>query len=178
MSDSTGPYAADFELDGPPEAEFNPGIARRMAHKTVAAGALIRDPAGRLLFVVPNYKPFLDIPGGIVEPGESPSAACAREVAEEIGLELTPGRLLVVDWTPGRGPWSDQVQFVFDGGVLDPAAVIRPAANELTGFRWATLEEARPDLRPSVHRRFALASRAISAGQTFHAEFGHLLSPA
>ncbi|MEV6928184.1 NUDIX hydrolase [Dactylosporangium sp. NPDC051485] len=170
-------FSEDFALDGEPEREFNPGIARRMAHKTVAAGALIRDPAGRVLFVVPNYKPYLDIPGGIVEAGEPPSAACAREVREEIGLDRPAGRLLLVDWTPGRGPWSDQVQFVFDGGVLDPAGLaLTPAADELTGLRWATLEEARPDLRPSAFRRLSLASTAAETGQTLHAEFGHLLS--
>jgi ADP-ribose pyrophosphatase YjhB (NUDIX family) len=173
-------FSADLELDGEPEREFHPGIARRMAHKTVAAGALIRDPAGRVLFVVPNYKPFLDIPGGIVESGEAPSAACAREVGEELGLELPVGRLLVVDWTPGRGPWSDQVQFVFDGGVLDPdddAVTIRPAADELTGFRWATLDEARGELRASVFRRLGHALTAAASGRTLHAEFGHLLNP-
>ncbi|WP_432832492.1 NUDIX domain-containing protein [Dactylosporangium sp. CA-092794] len=169
-------FSADFELDGEPEREFHPGIAKRMAHKTVASGALIRDPAGRVLFVVPNYKPYLDIPGGIVEPGEPPSAACAREVAEEVGLELRIGPLLLVDWTPGRGPWSDQVQFVFDGGVLAPGAAIRPAGDELTGYRWATLEEARPDLRASLYRRLTLASKAVLLGYPLHAEFGHLLS--
>jgi ADP-ribose pyrophosphatase YjhB (NUDIX family) len=170
-------FSTDFELDGDPEREFHPGIAKRMAHKAVASGALIRDPAGRILFVVPNYKPYLDIPGGIVEPGEPPSAACAREVAEEVGLDLRVGRLLLVDWTPGRGPWSDQVQFVFDGGVLEPSATIRPAADELTGFRWATLAEAARQLRASVHRRLSLAMRAAATDATLHAEFGHLLSP-
>src|SRR4051812_2513197 len=106
-------FADDFALDGPFEPEFNAGIARRLPHKTVASGALIRDEAGRFLFVVPNYKPFLDIPGGIVGPGEPPPRACAREVAEEIGLDLPVGPLLVIDWTPGRGPWSDQLQFIF-----------------------------------------------------------------
>lgn len=175
--DMAGDIAGDIALEGEPEPEFHPGIARRMAHKTVAAGALIRDPAGRILFVVPNYKPFLDIPGGIVEAGEPPSAACAREVAEEVGLDLRIGRLLVVDWTPGRGPWSDQVQFVFDGGVLDPAAVIRPAADELTGFRWATPAEAAAQLRPSMYRRLSLALTAVETGRTLHAEFGRLLDP-
>ena len=171
-------FSADFELDGEPEREFHAGVAKRMAHKTVAAGALIRDPTGRILFVVPNYKPYLDIPGGIVEPGEPPSAACAREVAEEIGLTRPVGRLLVVDWTPGRGPWSDQIQFIFDGGTLTDATSVRPAADELTGFRWATLSDARADLRASVYRRLALASKALETGRQLHAEFGHLLSEA
>ena len=163
--------ASFFEAEGPPEAEFHPGIARRMAHKTVAAGALIRDPADRILFVVPNYKPYLDLPGGIVEPGEPPSAACRREVLEELGLDLPTGRLLVVDWTPGRGPWSDQVQFVFDGGVLDPALGLQPAADELTGIQWLPLAAA--NIRASLHRRLSLALTALTTGTPIHAEMGH-----
>ncbi|WP_327007751.1 NUDIX hydrolase [Dactylosporangium sp. NBC_01737] len=163
--------AAFFADEGPPEAEFHPGVARRMAHKTVAAGALIRDPTDRILFVVPNYKPYLDLPGGIVEPGEPPSAACRREVLEELGVDLPTGRLLVVDWTPGRGPWSDQVQFVFDGGVLDPALPVRPAADELTGIRWLPLHAA--EIRASLRRRLSLALTALTTGTPIHAEMGH-----
>jgi hypothetical protein len=62
----------DLLAEGEPEKEFDPGIAARVARKRVAAGALIRDDDGRILFVEPNYKPVLDIPGGIAENGESP----------------------------------------------------------------------------------------------------------
>ncbi|WP_238008278.1 NUDIX hydrolase [Dactylosporangium sp. AC04546] len=169
-------FSNDFALEGEPEHEFHPGIARRMAHKTVASGALIRDPDGRILFVVPNYKPYLDLPGGIVETGEAPSAGCRREVREEVGLDLPIDRLLVVDWTPGRGPWSDQVQFVFDGGIVPVDTPLRPQESELTGVRWAHLSEA--DLRPSLRRRLELALRAIESDRTLHAEFGHLINGA
>jgi ADP-ribose pyrophosphatase YjhB (NUDIX family) len=168
-------FEDDLAAEGEPEAEFIPGIAKRMPHKTVAAGVLIRDSDDRVLFVVPNYKPYLDIPGGIVEAGEPPSEAARREVAEEVGLELSVGRLLVVDWSPGRGVWSDQIQFVFDGGVMEPGVEIRPAADELTGFRWLRPEEAENELRPSLYRRIALAMDATNAGHTIHAEFGHRL---
>jgi ADP-ribose pyrophosphatase YjhB (NUDIX family) len=168
-------FEDDLAAEGEPEAEFIPGIARRMPHKTVAAGVLIRDPDDRVLFVIPNYKPYLDIPGGIVEAGEPPSRAARREVAEEIGLELNIGRLLVVDWSPGRGVWSDQIQFVFDGGVVAPRVEIRPAADELTGFRWLAPEQAKNDLRPSLYRRITLALKATKAGHTIHAEFGRTI---
>ena len=55
-----------------------------MATPRVAAGALIRNPAGQILLVKPTYKDGWDIPGGYVEPGESPGAACLRELKEEI----------------------------------------------------------------------------------------------
>ena len=35
-----------------------------------------------------------EFPGGKVEPGESPSAALAREIAEELGLHITVGQVL------------------------------------------------------------------------------------
>ncbi|GAA2601009.1 NUDIX hydrolase [Dactylosporangium fulvum] len=167
-------FSEDFELEGEPEREFHPGIAKRMAHKTVAAGAVIRDPDNRILFVVPNYKPYLDLPGGIVETGEPPSEACRREVLEEVGLDLSIRRLLVVDWTPGRGPWSDQVQFVFDGGVILAGTQLRPQASELTGVRWSSLADAH--LRASLRRRLSLALTALETGVVLHAEFGHLLN--
>lgn len=46
-----------------------------MATPRVAAGVLIRDAAGRILLVKPTYKDGWEIPGGYVEPDESPAAA-------------------------------------------------------------------------------------------------------
>jgi 8-oxo-dGTP diphosphatase len=51
-------------MTSPPEPTF--------VRPRVAAGVLLLDEAGRVLLVVPSYKDFLDLPGGCVEPGESP----------------------------------------------------------------------------------------------------------
>src|SRR2546427_4897446 len=58
-----------------------------MATPRIAAGVLFRDPDGRVLLVKPTYKAGWDIPGGYVEPGESPKQAALREVREELGIE-------------------------------------------------------------------------------------------
>ncbi|MFC7641019.1 NUDIX domain-containing protein [Streptosporangium lutulentum] len=42
----------------------------------MAAGALIRDAVGAVLLVDPTYKPQWEVPGGSVDAGESPLAAC------------------------------------------------------------------------------------------------------
>ena len=78
---------------------------------------LFRDGSGRVLLVRPTYKDGWDIPGGYVEPGESPKQAAAREVKEELGLTPTIGRLLVVDWAPHPDE-GDKLLFIFDGGSL------------------------------------------------------------
>ena len=65
----------------------------------MAAGVLFRSADGRVLLVEPSYKPNWEIPGGAVEADESPWDGAARELAEELGLRLPVGRLLVVDGT-------------------------------------------------------------------------------
>ncbi|MGW4399566.1 NUDIX domain-containing protein [Amycolatopsis nivea] len=170
-------FARDLRDEGEPEAEFNPGIAERFPRKNAAAGALVRDEHGRILFVCPTYKPFLEIPGGLVEDGESPLAACRREVREELGIDVPVGRLLVVDWLPAHGVWRDSLQFVFDGGVLsrEQIGAIRLAADEVSRFEFLGLEAAQPQLRPSKARRIALAHQAFLDGETVYGEFGRRL---
>lgn len=170
-------FAADVELEGPPEVEFNPGIASRIPAKGSAGGALVRNTSGQVLFVVPVYKPFLDIPGGIADGNESPKAACQREVTEEIGPGIEIGRLLVVDWIPRNGVWRDSHQFVFDGGVLsdDQVATLRAYDEELSGVRFLSLEDAAPRIHPSLLRRLQLAVQASESGTTIYAEFGRVV---
>ncbi|MGI5506191.1 NUDIX domain-containing protein [Lentzea sp. CA-135723] len=162
-------FAADVLDEGPAELEFVPGVASNRPTKTCAGGALIRDSTGRVLFVVPTYKAVLDIPGGMTEDDESPKAAAVREIQEELGVALSLGGLLVVDWTPRNGVWRDCHQFVFDGGVLDDAQAHDP---ELEGVVYLTLDEARDRIYPSLHRRLTLAVAAQESGSTRYAEFG------
>ena len=53
-----------------------------------SAGAAFFDASGRILLVDPTYKPGWNLPGGAVDDGETPRAACVREVAEELGLPI------------------------------------------------------------------------------------------
>ena len=164
----------DLLAEGEPEQEFHPGIAARLPRKTVAGGALIRDEAGRILFLEPTYKPTLDIPGGIAEYDESPYDACCREVQEEIGLTLEIGPLLVVDWVPALGVWSDALAFVFDGGVLDQSTIdeLKIDPVEARGHEFLTLAEATPRLRPSMARRLARAQQSLTTGTPSYTNFG------
>ncbi len=142
--------------------------------KRMAAGMLFSDPDGRVLFVQPTYKPQWEIPGGVVEADESPYAAAAREVAEELGLSVAPGRLLVVDWAPARPGVVDGLIVIFDGGVLsaDEVARITVPADELAGFAFCTVDEARPLLTDRNVRRVAAALRACEDGTVAYLDNG------
>lgn len=88
-----------------------------MATPRVAAGVIFRDDNGRVLLVKPTYKDSWDLPGGYVEPGESPRAAAIREVYEELGIQPEIGGLVLVDWAPHPNE-GDKLLFLFDGGKL------------------------------------------------------------
>ena len=63
-------------------------------------GAVIHDPAGRLLLIRRGHDPhrgLWSLPGGRIEAGESPEQAVVREVREETGLEVVPGRPVAGD---------------------------------------------------------------------------------
>ncbi|OHB66124.1 MAG: hypothetical protein A2Y76_03615 [Planctomycetes bacterium RBG_13_60_9] len=62
-----------------------------------AVAGLIRDEQGRLLITVRGREPGKgkwDLPGGFADPGESAEDALAREIREEVGLEVTAMRYL------------------------------------------------------------------------------------
>lgn len=69
----------------------------RFATPRMAAGAVFVDDQDRILLVHKIYSNSWDIPGGYVDIGESPAAACRRELREELDLDREPQRLLVVD---------------------------------------------------------------------------------
>lgn len=166
--------ADDLLAEGEPEKEFNPGIASRLPRKTTAGGVLFYDGNDRILMVEPVYKPTWDIPGGVANENESPLEACRREVREEMKLDIEPGALLVVDWVPGQGVWHDGLMFIFDGGILSSEQLdsVSLQADELSSYKFVTLEEASEHVRPSLARRLAAAMDARKAGVPVYLEFG------
>jgi len=142
-----------------------------LARVRVAAGVLFRDAEGRVLLVRPTYKPGWEIPGGSVEPDESPLAAARREIMEELGTAFPIGRLLAVDWVPPAPPWDGGLMFLFDGGPLttDQIAAIRLPPDELDGYLFAGPDELAGLLTPRVARRL---SRSLTTSGALYLESG------
>jgi len=70
---------------------------------TLGVSAVATDAQGRVLLVRHTYRqPAWDLPSGLVERGEQPDAAVARELMEELGLVATVGPLLHADRRPHR----------------------------------------------------------------------------
>ena len=96
---------------------------RRVA---LGAACAVFDREGRVLLVHHTYGRLnWELPGGLVEPGESPDDGARRELLEETGLNLELDRLTGVYDEPDHdlGP---ALHFVFRFGWRDE---LRPAAS-------------------------------------------------
>ena len=127
-----------------------------------SAGAMIFDPAGRLLILKPIYKSGWTIPGGVMEVGETPWAACQREVREECGLTVEHGRLACVDFRPPRHGQPGGLRFLFDCGALpeESFAALVLQLGEISKYRIESLPAALDRLRKPIRRRVTAAIRS------------------
>lgn len=109
------------------------------------------------------------LPGGRMEPGESATEACTREIWEETGLKVEPTRLIGIYTTPHRitlYPGDNRVQFV---ALLFEACVTggQPGlSNETTAFGYFTPAEiATLDLME--HHRIRIEDAFTGQTETF-----------
>jgi RimJ/RimL family protein N-acetyltransferase/8-oxo-dGTP pyrophosphatase MutT (NUDIX family) len=137
---------ARLRSDPPPTtAEGFRGVLNAMLPlKRVISQGLIRNADGDVLLCELTYKREWDLPGGVVDPHESPGSAVAREIREELGLTLPNLGLRLVNWLPPWRGWDDAVLFVFDLGVhprdlVDDLVLER---REIRAVHWCTLEQA------------------------------------
>jgi 8-oxo-dGTP pyrophosphatase MutT (NUDIX family) len=119
-----------------------------------AVRAVVFDGGGRVLLVrfVFDDGPLWALPGGGIDPGESPDDAVRRELYEEIGLvdvEVGPRVWERTHVHPFAG-FDGQHETVFlvhadagTGAVVPGFSVDELAAEGLTGSRWWTLDELR-----------------------------------
>jgi 8-oxo-dGTP diphosphatase len=142
----------------------------------VGAGALITDRANEILLVKPTYKPGWEIPGGSMEQQEYPRETVRRELVEELGFAIEPGRVLVVDFSlahPERPRPS--IMYVFDGGTVGAReqAEIRLPVNELSEHRFVPADDLDGFVRGRLARRLRAALIQREAGGVAELENGY-----
>ncbi|RDI46200.1 NUDIX domain-containing protein [Nocardia mexicana] len=148
-----------------------PDADERFARARLAAGALFVR-GNRILLVHKTYGNGWDIPGGYVEPGESPAEACRREVNEELGIDLPPQRLLVHDWAPNPGE-GDKILYVFHCGELAARETeIVLQADELDMWRWVPVDDLDEYVVARLARRLRNAYATHASSGTRYLERG------
>jgi 8-oxo-dGTP pyrophosphatase MutT (NUDIX family) len=140
--------------------------------KRAIAQGVLRDSAGRVLLCELTYKAEWDLPGGVVDPFESPATCVAREVREELGIHVEVQSLLAVNWLPPWRGWSDATVFVFDLGRADDDLLTRTTLErrEIRSLHFAGEEEWEARVAPYNQRLLAFLS--AHAGPTAYLEDG------
>ncbi|RDH77835.1 (deoxy)nucleoside triphosphate pyrophosphohydrolase [Mycolicibacterium moriokaense] len=106
-----------------------------MPNQIVVAGALI---AGTTLLVAQRDRPaelagLWELPGGKVAPGESDADGLARELLEELGVEVSVGERLGADVALNETMTLRAYRVVQTGGTLRP--------NDHRALQWVTVDE-------------------------------------
>lgn len=94
-----------------------------LPRKRVISQGILRDEHGRVLLCELTYKREWDLPGGVVEPNESPADGLLREIHEELGVAAEIKGLITVNWLPAWRGWDDACVLVFDLGTVDSGMV-------------------------------------------------------
>ncbi len=140
--------------------------------KRAIAQGVLRDSEGRVLLCELTYKAEWDLPGGVVDPSESPAQCVVREVREELAIDVQVRGLLAVNWLPPWRGWTDATVFVFDLGVADDDLIARTTLErrEIRSLHFAGEEEWEERVAPYNQR--LLAFLATHAGPTAYLEDG------
>jgi 8-oxo-dGTP pyrophosphatase MutT (NUDIX family) len=131
----------------------------RLPTKRAISQGVLRNAAGEVLFCQLTYKREWDLPGGVVDPSESPATCLVREVSEELGVDVVVHRLLAVNWLPPWRGWDDAVLFLFDlgtvpDGFLDRASLL---PREIRAVHWRRPADAAAHLAPYTARMLEVA---------------------
>ena len=118
----------------------------------VTAAARVPDPDGRIALVKTAWSDGWLLPGGAVEPDESPPTAAAREVHEETGLDAAIGDPVVVfeqSYVDAeRGAVAFEAEYVVyaarAAGRIPDVTGLGVSPDEIRASRW--FEAVPPDL--------------------------------
>ena len=128
-------------------SEYVRALRRKIGHDYLlmpCAGVLIRDDAGRVL-LVRHVEGRWQLPGGAIDPDESPAEAARRECLEEASVEVELGRIAGVFGGPeyrvtyANGDEVGVVSVVFEAEIV--SGTPRAGDDETQDVGWFAPEE-------------------------------------
>ncbi|MEV4810859.1 NUDIX hydrolase [Micromonospora avicenniae] len=135
-----------------------------------SVSAVVRNDVGELLLGKRTDDGRWSVVSGIVEPGEQPATAVAREVREETGLDVEPIRLSSVVSHPHTYPNGDRCEYLnlgFECRLLGGDARVNDDESE-------AVEWFAPDRLPELdaHARLVIEQALGGTGETFYLPAG------
>jgi len=134
---------------------------------------MVETPEGPRFLMVRQYRhgsdeASVEFPGGVVEPGEEPAAAAARELEEETGYRAAS--IVELGWTYPNPAFMDNRFRVFLARGCEPTGSPKPDEHELIDAILVPIEEVEASMGrpPYSHALMAaalfLARRELAAG--------------
>jgi 8-oxo-dGTP diphosphatase len=121
-------------------AGSRPGERARQFFELAQKALIVRD--GCVLFVrkheqAPDQGGRWELPGGRVETGEDLDAALCREIREEVGLDISPGRPLAM-WTWAAASGAQMISVIRQCEATDFTVSMsgQQASDHLSEFAW------------------------------------------
>lgn len=136
----------------------------------VSVAAALLDDRGRLLITQRRDVSRWEVPGGVLEAGETILSGLCREVREETGLEVEPEQLTGVYKNMALGVVALVFRCRVRGGELR-------LSDETRGFRWVTPEEVPGLLSDTFAVRLLDALHSPAAGPAVRAHDGQNMLP-
>lgn len=107
-------------------------------------GALVLHESGQILLVRSyKWKNLLSVPGGHIEVGERSEDAVRREVKEEVGLDVEPVKLLLIQQAIYPKNFTLHKHFIFlDYLCVSKSKEVKIDNREIQGYLWIEPQEA------------------------------------
>ncbi len=107
-------------------------------------GALVLHESGQILLVRSyKWKNLLSVPGGHIEVGEQSEDAVRREVKEEVGLDVEPVKLLLIQQAIYPKNFTLHKHFIFiDYLCISKSKEVKIDNREIQGYLWIEPQEA------------------------------------
>jgi 8-oxo-dGTP diphosphatase len=139
----------------------------RLPKKRLIAQGVLRSSDGDVLLCELTYKRDWDLPGGVVDLGESPARCVVREIEEELGLVVAVQALMAVNWLPPYRGWDDALLCLFDLGSVEPTVLERATLlrREIRGAHWVAPDALADHVAPYTA---AMLTEVLRQGGTAH----------
>jgi 8-oxo-dGTP pyrophosphatase MutT (NUDIX family) len=114
-----------------------------------SAVMLLETHDGEALAVRSHYKPYWTLPGGVIDPGETPRQGAIRETLEEVGIKVNPAAVSFVAVIDRRSEVAETYQFIFKAPISDAdLAAIKLQAGEIEAYEIVSKDQVITADRP------------------------------
>lgn len=124
-----------------------------MIYRNRACGALMDGNKVLMVYVVQPTRKFWTLPGGGIEPGETPEQACVREFKEETGLDVYIERFLFRYESRKPEKISETECFLVKTNDLSKIKLgtdpDKPGKQELKDIDWKNIDDMAKDIQIS-----------------------------